>query len=128
MTPINTLIPPVLTVLSVEGVPACSEALSAVAKAQATVQQTMLSVGAGERLARLAKADLIETLLMRASAVIKEDVAYSKLATIQHRGVFLALHLEMALVSWVGAYAETEAEDRAVQRLAPLILGAKRHG
>lgn len=92
--------------------------------AQAQAQQAMLSAGAGARLARLARADLLETLLLAAARVIKADAAYVQATSRQAREAFLGLHLQLAIVQWVRAAVQTPAEAVALDCAERVIQGA----
>jgi hypothetical protein len=77
--------------------------------AQASVRLLLVSEGAQAELLRLVSADIVETLLCRASLAITQDVQYTELSTTEARAQFLEGHLKFALLVWLLPQAR---EDR----------------
>lgn len=100
--------------------------LSSVHFAQAIVQQLLLSSGAGERMARLVKADLLESSLLNAAEVIISAEQYRYLSRAAIRARFLALHLQIAIISWLRDRAINEAELTSLVLCEKNIISAER--
>lgn len=92
------------------------DALSCINAAQRRVSAVLLQAGAGERLMRLAHADLIETLLARACILIAQDQSYPAAALGSLRERFLVAHLEHSLAQWLAQQACNQTEAIAAKR------------
>ncbi len=90
-------------------------ALPSIHVVQRMVADALLAQPQGERLARLGKSDIVETLLAKATAIIATDAAYSLLTTDHRREEFLEAHLRVALVGWLEGKVNCSSELRALQ-------------
>lgn len=92
------------------------DALSCIHLAQRLVAEALLRAHAPERLPRLAKADVVETLLAKAAVVVCDDPQFGQLTSESHRETFLEVHLQMALFGWLGGRLTTAKEQAAWDR------------
>lgn len=90
-------------------------ALSCIHRVQQSVAAALNSQKEGARLARLSVADIVETLLVKASRVIAKDLAYGLLSQEPLREGFLEAHLQVALLGWLESHVVCPAELRALQ-------------
>ena len=81
------------------------DALACIHAAQSRVCRVLFQVGASERLIRLARSDLLETLLARASTFLSQDPAYPARGPLKFRERFMVAHLEISLASWLQMHA-----------------------
>ncbi len=92
------------------------DALSCIHLAQRLVAEALLKAQAPERLTRLAKADVVETLLAKAAVVVCDDPQFEQLTTESHREAFLEVHLQMALYGWLGCHLQNAKEQLTWER------------
>lgn len=102
------------------------DALSCIKSVQACVAGLLKSLGATERLVRMAHWDVLETLLARAGACIADSSAYPNGERIEEREAFMRLHLEFTLVTWLGTHA-ADASELASARRCLRQLQARSH-
>lgn len=94
--------------------------------AQTQVHRVLLSLGAGDRLVRLTKADLLETFLTRAVDIFKQAAQYQKLGRPGDQVAFLALHLEVAILAWISDRTQTPEESQALLQAEKIIVHGPR--
>ena len=99
-----------------------AEVLFRVHAALTRVSGLLFQMGAGERLVRLSRSDLVETLLVKALQVICADDRYAHQSDLPKREAFISIHLESALAAWLTFQAQTVRETRALKRCSSALL------
>lgn len=90
--------------------------------ASSRVSELLFQMGAGERLVRLSRSDLVETLLVKALHLICADTRYVHQSNLLKKEAFASIHLESALVAWLTFQAPTAGETRALNRCSRVLL------
>lgn len=102
------------------------DVLPCVHAARDVVATALGAVNASPLLIRLAKADLLETALARAVAVIEDAPRCKQLPTPELRANFLALHLEVVIVGWIRERTEMPKELASLVEVERLIVAKPR--
>lgn len=92
-----------------------TDALACIHRVQLSVAEALQRQGQGERLSRLSHADIVESLLVKASRVIAQDPTYGQLAHKPLKESFLEAHLRVALLGWLESHVQGASELKALQ-------------
>lgn len=92
-----------------------TDALACIHRVQLSVADALRRQGQGERLSRLSHADIVESLLVKASRVIAQDASYSQLTHKPLQENFLEAHLRVALLGWLESHVRGTPELKALQ-------------
>ena len=102
-----------------------ADALSCIHRAQDAVHEALLVRGIGATVLHLVRADITETLLVKAASLLVTTPQYADLRNVRARESFLDAYLTLSLLTWLADRAEPVERSRIASTSAQMLAPAR---